>query len=651
VHEVTYEKDAAAIVAAVGGEENITSLYHCVTRLRFALVDRSRVDETAVRAVPAVQAINQSGEQFQVIIGNDVPKVFAAVKETHPGLVAKVNDPNADDAADAGAPAASGGTIRDRFFGFLSKTFPPLLPAIAGAGLIKGLLALAVWLGWMSTETQTYQLLFALGDAFFFFLPVMIAVSAARVFKTNVFVAAALSGALVYPNLAALLAAGDPVTFIGLPVTATTYSYTVIPSLLAVWALSWVERGLKKVLPAALHLSVVPLVSMLVVGPVTLVALGPLGAIIGDQISGGLNWLLTHGGVFSGILLGAVMSLIIMTGMHAALVPFILGNLATLGNDPFLPLTYVQIFSVAGALFGVAIRARSRQVRATSLSTGFTALMGVSEPGLFGLLLPMRRVFLASMIGGAAGGAIALGFGAKAYALVGNSGLPGLPGLAGPAFGWSVAAIAVSFVGALVAVLIMGFDESPLTRGAAAAGSTGVADSPSAADETSGAAAALDGDLVVAAPVAGTVVPLADVKDNAFASGVMGKGIAVVPSDGEIVSPVSGTVVTVFPTKHVVGLTSDDGVEVLVHVGLDTVNLGGAGFTAHVTDGDRVSVGDRLLTVDLPAVAATHDTTTVVVITNTTAFAGVEPTATGTVRAGADLLAIETLEHALETTR
>lgn len=647
---MTYEKDAAAIVAAVGGEDNITSLYHCVTRLRFALVDRSRVDEDAVRAVPAVQAINQSGEQFQVIIGNDVPKVFAAVQETHPGLVAKVNDPNADDAADA-APATSGGSIRDRFFGFLSKTFPPLLPAIAGAGLIKGLLALAVWLGWMSTETQTYQLLYTLGDAFFYFLPVMIAISAARTFKTNVFVAAALSSALVYPNLVTLLSAGDPVAFLGVPVTATTYSYTVIPSLLAVWALSWVERGLKKVLPQALHLSVVPLVSMLVVGPVTLVALGPLGAIIGEQISGGLNWLLTHGGVFSGILLGGLMSLIIMTGMHAALVPFILGNLASLGHDPFLPLTYVQVFSVAGALFGVAIRARSRQVRATSLSTGFTALMGVTEPGLFGLLLPMRRVFLASMIGGAAGGAISLGFGAQAYALVGNSGLPGLPGLAGQTFGWSVAALAVAFVGAFVAVLVIGFDESPLTRGAAAAGSTGVADSPSDADRAAGAAAALDGGPVVASPVAGTVVPLSEVGDGAFASGAMGKGVGVLPTDGEVVAPVSGIVVTVFPTKHVVGLRSDDGVEVLVHVGVDTVNLGGRGFTAHVADGDRVSVGDRLLTVDLPAVAATHDTTTVVVVTNATAYAGVEPIAAGTVRAGAGLLAVETLEHALETAR
>ena len=647
---MTYEKDAAAIVAAVGGEDNITSLYHCVTRLRFALVDRSRVDEDAVRAVPAVQAVNQSGEQFQVIIGNDVPKVFAAVQETHPGLVAKVNDPNADDAADA-APAASGGSIRDRFFGFLSKTFPPLLPAIAGAGLIKGLLALAVWLGWMSTETQTYQLLYTLGDAFFYFLPVMIAISAARTFKTNVFVAAALSSALVYPNLVTLLSAGDPVAFLGVPVTATTYSYTVIPSLLAVWALSWVERGLKKVLPQALHLSVVPLVSMLVVGPVTLVALGPLGAIIGEQISGGLNWLLTHGGVFSGILLGGLMSLIIMTGMHAALVPFILGNLASLGHDPFLPLTYVQVFSVAGALFGVAIRARSRQVRATSLSTGFTALMGVTEPGLFGLLLPMRRVFLASMIGGAAGGAISLGFGAQAYALVGNSGLPGLPGLAGQTFGWSVAALAVAFVGAFVAVLVIGFDESPLTRGAAAAGSTGVADSPSDADRAAGAAAALDGGPVVASPVAGTVVPLSEVGDGAFASGAMGKGVGVLPTDGEVVAPVSGTVVTVFPTKHVVGLRSDEGVEVLVHVGVDTVNLGGRGFTAHVADGDRVSVGDRLLTVDLPAVAATHDTTTVVVVTNATAYAGVEPIAAGTVRAGAGLLAVETLEHALETAR
>jgi beta-glucoside PTS system EIICBA component len=641
---VTYEKDAAAIIAAVGGEDNVTSLYHCVTRLRFALVDRSRVDEDAVRAVPAVQAINQSGEQFQVIIGNDVPKVFAAVTAVHPGLTSKVNDPNADDAPDAGVPSGGGlslAGVRDGFFGFLSKTFPPLLPAIAGAGLIKGLLALVVWLGWMSTETQTYQLLYTLGDAFFYFLPVMIAVSAARTFKTNVFVAGSIAAALVYPNLVTLLAAGDTVRFLGVPVTATTYSYTVIPAILAVWALSWVERGLKKVLPSSLHLSVVPLVSMIVVGPLTLVALGPLGAIIGDQISGGMNWLLTHGGIFSGILLGGLMSLIIMTGMHAALVPFILGNLATLGHDPFLPLTYVQVFSVAGALFGVAIRARSKQVRATSLSTGFTALMGVTEPGLFGLLVPMRRVFLASMIGGAAGGAISLGFGAKAYALVGNSGLPGLPGLAGASFGWSVAAIAVAFLGSLVAVVLLGFDESPLT-GRAAATAEG-ADTPAARVTTGGP--------VVAAPMSGTVVPLDEVADPAFSRGTMGKGVAIVPSSGEVVSPVDGVVVTVFGTKHVVGLRSDDGVEVLVHVGIDTVNLGGKHFTAHVADGDRVRVGDLLLTVDLPAVQATHDTTTVVVVTNPTAFAGVEPVAAGAVRAGDDLLAVETLEQALEAVR
>ncbi|RMI05151.1 PTS beta-glucoside transporter subunit IIBCA [Cellulomonas triticagri] len=275
--------------------------------------------------------------------------------------------------------------------------------------------------------------------------------------------------------------------------------------------------------------------------------------------------------------------------------------------------------------------------------------MGVTEPGLFGLLLPMRRVFLGSMIGGAAGGAIALGFGAQAYALVGNSGLPGLPGLAGPAFGWTVASLAVAFVGSLVAVLLLGFDESPLTRTAAAATP---AATPVAAPVDEHAAVTAEGSGPrVASPVAGTVVPLADVADPAFARGTMGKGVAVLPSDGEIVSPVSGTVVTVFGTKHVVGLRSDDGVEVLVHVGIDTVNLGGTGFTAHVADGDRVTVGQRLLTVDLPAVAATHDTTTVVVITNSTAFAGVEPVATGTVAAAAALLAVETLEHALEATR
>jgi PTS system beta-glucosides-specific IIC component len=590
-----------------------------------------------------VQAINQSGEQFQVIIGNDVPHVFTAITEGHPGLRGKVvaTDDSDDTAA---APAASGGTLRDRFFGFLSKTFVPLVPAIAGAGLIKGLLALFVWVGWISAETQTYQLLYALGDGFFFFLPVMIAISAARTFKTNVFVAGALSGALVYPALATLLTAGDPVHFLGVPVTATTYSYTVIPSILAVWALSWVERGLKKVMPQALHLSVVPLLSLLIVGPVTLTALGPLGAIIGEQISGGLNWLLTHGGIFSGILLGALMSLIIMTGMHAALVPFILGNLATLGHDPFLPLTYVQVFSVAGALFGVAIRARSAKVRATSLSTGLTALMGVTEPGLFGLLVPMRKVFYASMIGGAAGGAISLGFGAKAYALVGNSGLPGLPGLAGESFGWSVAALAVAFVVSVVAVVLIGFDETPLTGGTAGSGSGSADDAPAPVTVEH------DGPRV-AAPLAGAVVRLDEVSDPAFSRGTMGKGVAIVPSSGEVVSPVAGTVVTIFPTKHVVGLRSDEGVEILVHVGIDTVDLGGKHFTAHVDDGARVEVGDKLISFDLPAVAATHDTTTVVVITNSAAFADVQTVASGTVRAGDDLLTIETLEHALETAR
>jgi beta-glucoside PTS system EIICBA component len=637
---VTYEKDAAAIIAAVGGEENVTSLYHCITRVRFTLQDRSRVDEAAVKAVPAVQAINQSGEQFQVIIGNDVPHVFAAITDGHPALRAKVVATDSDESA--AAPAASSGSLRDRFFGFLSKTFVPLVPAIAGAGLIKGLLALFVWVGWMSAETQTYQLLYALGDGFFFFLPVMIAISAARTFKTNVFVAGALSGALVYPALATLLTAGEPVHFLGVPVTATTYSYTVIPSILAVWALSWVERGLKKVMPQALHLSVVPLLSMLIVGPVTLTALGPLGAIIGEQISGGLNWLLTHGGIFSGILLGALMSLIIMTGMHAALVPFILGNLATLGHDPFLPLTYVQVFSVAGALFGVAIRARSAKVRATSISTGLTALMGVTEPGLFGLLVPMRKVFLASMIGGAAGGAISLGFGAKAYALVGNSGLPGLPGLAGESFGWSAAALAVSFVVSVVAVVLIGFDESPLT-GEVASGSADVAARDRVTVDHSGPR--------VAAPLAGVVVGLDQVSDPAFSTGVMGKGVAIVPSAGEVVSPVAGTVVTVFPTKHVVGLRSDDGVEILVHVGIDTVDLGGTHFTTHVDDGARVEVGDPLVSFDLPAVAATHDTTTVIVITNSAAFADVETVASGTVRPGDDLLTVTTLEHALETAR
>jgi beta-glucoside PTS system EIICBA component len=450
---MAYEKDAQAIIAGVGGAENIASAYHCITRLRFTLKDNSKADAAALNAVPTVMGVNDTGGQYQVVIGDRVSDVFRAVAAIEPRLAA--------DSEDA-APAASGKGKNplQRFFDFIGGVFAPLLPAIAGAGLLRGILALLGFFGWIDTASDTYAVLTAIGDAVFYFLPIMVAMTAAKKLGANQYVAVAIAGVLVYPSFVALLGSGEAVDFLGLPVTATSYSYTVIPTLLAIYLMSWVERGFNRIIPRVVRLMVVPLLTMVVVVPITLIALGPLGTFVGNGISGGITWGLANGGPIAGLVIGALLPLIIMTGMHYALVPFILTNLAQSGADKFLPLTYVQSFATTGAALGVAIRAKSKSLKTLAFSTTFTGLMGVTEPALYGLVLPLRRPLIATMIGSAVGGAISLGFGVDAYVLAGNSGIPGLPGLVGATFGWAMVAIVVAFVVSTAMTLILGFDES-----------------------------------------------------------------------------------------------------------------------------------------------------------------------------------------------
>jgi len=629
-----YDKDAAAIIAAVGGEENIDSLYHCVTRLRFGLKDNTLADQAALTAITPVMGVNDAGSQYQVIIGNDVPDVYRAIVAELPRL-------STEDAVDGSAatPASEKQKLHTRFLDFISGTFAPILPAIAGAGLLKGVLALINTFGWVDPTSQTFLIFSAIADAVFFFLPIIVAVSAARKLGANPYVAASLGGTLVYPALTGLLGAGDPVTLLGIPVTASSYSYSVIPVLLGVYLLSWVERGFTRIIPSFLKLTFVPMLSLVVVVPITLTLLGPLGTFVGSGIAGGINWALDNGGVPAGFVIGALLPLIIMTGMHYTLVPFILQNLATLGYDKFLPLTYVQTFATAGAVFGVFLRAKNKQIKALSLSTTFTALMGVTEPALYGLALPLRRPLVATMAGAAVGGAISLGFGVKAYVLAGNGGLPGLPGLVGETFIWAIVGIVIAFIVSAVVSTILGIDESILAGTAEKTPAVTPATVKAATSAVVAAPLAAGESEIVSAPLTGTLVSLDDVPDTTFSKRLVGDGTAIRPTSGAVTSPVDGVVATLFPTKHAVAVRSDSGVEVLIHVGLDTVNLKGAGFTAHVAVGDKVSVGDLLLDVDLAAVGATHDTLSVVVITNSAKYT-VDPGTTGPVRAGDALIRV-----------
>ncbi|PPF34546.1 PTS beta-glucoside transporter subunit EIIBCA [Pseudoclavibacter sp. RFBJ3] len=610
-----YEKDAAAIIAAVGGEENISSLYHCVTRLRFGLKDNTKADQAALTAIGPVVGVNDAGSQYQVIIGNDVPLVHKAIVAELPRLAS-----SEEGAADASAGTKGGKQkLHTRFFDFISGVFAPILPAIAGAGLLKGVLALINAFGWVDPSSQTFLIFSAIADAVFFFLPIVVAVSAARKLNANPYVAASLGAVLVYPALTTMLSAGEPVALLGVTVTSVSYAYSVIPVLLGVYLMSWAERLFTKIIPSFLKLTFVPMLTLVTVVPITLVALGPLGTFVGNGVAGGINWALDNGGAPAGFVIGALLPLIIMTGMHYALVPFILQNLATLGYDKFLPLTYVQTFATAGAVFGVFLRAKNAQIKALSLSTTFTALMGVTEPALYGLALPLRRPLIASMAGAGVGGAISLGFGVQAYVLAGNGGLPGLPGLVGATFGWAILGIVLAFIVSTVVSAILGIDESILAK---ASQTVAAHEKPAAAATAASAASTTDAPLapssgeLIASPMAGELIPLDDVPDKTFSQRLVGDGAAIRPTSGHVTSPVTGEVVTVFPTKHAVAIRSDQGTEVLIHIGIDTVSLQGRGFEAHVAEGDRVTIGDPLIDVDLDAVSATNDTVTVIVITN-----------------------------------
>jgi PTS system beta-glucosides-specific IIC component len=632
-----HQDTAQHIIKAVGGKDNINSVYHCVTRLRFDLKSNDNVDSGALKQLDKVMGTNISGDQFQVIIGNDVSKVFDAMVKEEPSIQQNADNKQAK-------PEKSKNVILS-IFETIAGVFAPMLPAITAAGMLKGLLALFVSLEWMSAGTDTYRILSAIGDGVFHYLPLLIAVSAARKFGSNPFVAIALGTALMYPDMGALLSSGEAVAFLGIPVTAVSYASSVIPILLAVWLMSYVEKWVDRIIPAALKLLLVPLITLLVMVPVTLIAIGPLGTFVGNGLSGGINWLLNEGGLIAGIVLGGAMALIIMTGMHYALVPIILSNIATLGFDKFLPLTFISNMGQAGATLGVFFRANDKKLKTVALSTSFTALMGVTEPAMYGVNMKYKKPFAAAMIGSAVGGGFALAFGAKAYVLAGNGGLPGLPSLVGQTFLYSFGGMIIAFVVGTIVSILFGIKEEEGDAEALAKFATNANVTTDKAVKIEApvnmedpGAPAPTGDAIAYAPMTGRAIPLQEVNDPTFGDELMGKGVAFVPTLGELVSPVTGTVMNVFKTKHAIVVRSDEGMELLIHVGINTVKLRGRYFDSHVSAGTRVQAGDLLLTFELDEIAKEYDITTAMVVTNTVDYKDITPIQLGNIQMGENVL-------------
>lgn len=613
-----YSKTAAGVLKGVGGEENITSLVHCATRLRFVLKDEGKADAASIKAVPGVVTVAQAGGQYQVVIGNEVPEVYAEI-----GKISKFGGSGGSSSPAQDAPK---GNLFNRFIAMISAIFTPALWALAGTGLLKAFLAAAVTFGWIDTTTSTYVVLNALSDAFINFLPLALAITAARYFKASEFTSLAIAGALLYPSITALVGAPD-LTFFGIPFTMVNYVSSVIPIIIVVWLQSHAERFLYAKLPAAVRRFVTPMIVVLIAVPLVFVVIGPISAIISGWVGSGIGWVFETVPWLGGAVMGGLWQVFVIFGLHWGLVPLFQLELQNNGQLFLVAPVFAAVLAQAAAVAGVWLRARNKNLKslaAPATLSGFLA--GITEPAIYGVNLPLKRPFAFGIVGGAIGGAIISLGGVFSTAFVVPSGLA-IPALLGNgnmvflALGLG-AAIIVPFL----LTVIVGFKE-PAEDAVAPAEST---------------------DLEVFSPVDGTVVPLSETPDAAFADGSLGQGVAIIPRSGALYAPFDATVVAAFPTGHAIGLRHADGAEVLIHIGIDTVKLAGEHFSLKVTSGQQVSKGDLLVEFDLEAIAAAgYDLTTPVIVTNADLYPAVGSPASGPIAHGEPLFFAVAVEQAV----
>ena len=623
---MNYQETAARILEKVGGPGNIAAMEHCSTRLRLTTVDNAKVDVAGLKEVPGVLGVVTTG-QTQIIIGNEVVEVFDALQ--------KLAGPVTGSAVATGGTKQKWGAV---FLDFLVGVFQPLVPAIAGAGVLKSLMILLSTFGWISSKDPTYIGLVAISDATFYFLPLMVAVTTATKLKVNRLVALAGVGVLLLPSLNKLITdPAAPFTMFGLTVPNVPYSGQVFPAILSVLLLAVVERFMTRVSPKPVRIFLVPMVALLVTVPATLLFLGPLGYNMGQAFTAAILFVYATVGWIAVPLVAAALPFMVSIGMHKALLPYALSTFAETGKETlYLPASLAHNIAEAGAMFGVALRTRNTEIRSTAISAGVSALCGITEPALYGITIQHKRALLSVIAGALAGGTYAGLMMLQSFVIVG----PGLPSLSM----FVDAANPMNMVHALITTAIS-FLVAGLT--AAATWKDALEHVPADTEETfpDQAVATPAGtryagaDLL--APLSGQVIPLSEVQDAVFAGGVLGQGVAIQPTSGEVCAPADGVVATVFNTHHAIAITTDSGAEVLIHVGLDTVKLGGKHFETLVAKGERVTAGQLLIRADLGAIrAAGYDTTTPVVVLNSQKF-DVTSLGASQVAAGDALIAVD----------
>lgn len=614
---MAYEKLVKEILKDVGGKENINGLTHCITRLRFNLKDEEKANTEELKEVPGVVTVVQSGGQYQVVIGNHVRDVYKEFIELS-GLSTETE------------VVKEKKGLLDSFIDIISGIFTPVLGLLAATGMIKGLNVLFVSLGWFTNTSGTYAILQAAGDCFFYFFPIFLGYTAAKKFGLNQFVGMALGAALVYPAIAGLTASVEPlytlfsgtifespiyIAFLGIPVILMNYGSSVIPIVVSTFFGSKLEKSLARIIPGILKSFLVPFLTVIIMVPLTFIIIGPIATWAGDLLGEFVLTIYNFSPIVAGIAVGAIWQVLVMFGLHWGIIPIAINNISVLGYDPVMVLGQATPFATAGAVLAVIIKSRNVSVRAIGIPAFISSLFGVSEPSLYGVTLPRKKPFIATLISASVGGLIMGIFGTKSF-IMGGMGIFSLPNYISPESGIGsgfygyVIAIVVAFVLSFILTLTFLYDPKEDRE------------AQNRRDNEKNKVESKKNDLMtevaVSLPIAGEVFPLSEIADAAFSTELLGKGLAVRPSEGKVYAPFDGTVETFFPTNHAVGLKSVDGIELLIHIGMDTVNLEGKYFVPKVKQEDTIKKGQLLLEFDGKAIQeAGYSIDTPIVVTNT----------------------------------
>ncbi|EGO5160968.1 PTS transporter subunit EIIC [Enterococcus faecalis] len=604
-----YQAIAKEILKDVGGKDNIVDVTHCYTRLRFVLKDTKQANKEALLQTEGVISVVESGGQYQVVLGNKVAHVYNALE---PLLAQQLTTKTS---------TKEKNSLGNRILNTVAAIFTPVVPAIAASGMLKGILAIAVMVANNFYQVDlkplnTYIILSAASDALFYFMPVILGYSAAKVFKTNEYIAMVIGATLCYPTIVSLMTEKSAVTLFGLHVTKANYVSTVIPIILAIFILAYVQRFLEKVIPEVLKIIMVPTLSLLLMIPATLLLFGPIGIYLGD----GVNWLYYYIMNLSPILLGGfiggIWCVLVIFGAHRGLVPIGINDVARTGRQNLLAFAGAANFSQAGAAFGVFVRTKNKGLKAIAASATVTALFGITEPAIYGANLRLKKPMIYAVASGAAGGAL-MGWGGSYGTAFANQGLLTIPVYAEAgtkAFICYLLGCGIAFFGAFLLTIFLGFNDLPLDDSR---------QEPSLKTE----ATTVKEKQRIQAPVQGQLVSLDQINDEVFASQQMGKTLAIYPTEEQIVSPGNWQVTALYPTHHAIGLMLDNGAEILLHIGINTVELKGRGFETFVKAGERVRLGQKLLSFDKQIIqAAGYDPTVLVIVTNTAEMAIIETT-------------------------